>query len=372
MSHWPSLTIITPTEGRIGELNHMLASSASARAAYQGISEHVVTDSSPPEEAKIVRSMCEAEGVRFIPSPSRNVREKRNMACKAAQGELLVFLDSDVAVHQDCLVRHVEALGQAPGTLGVVAFVGKATFWNRIMEGSGFTEVFQHADRAEEARWGFTANAAIRKACFEAVGGFALDLPARLGGDDLDLTLRVTQQFGALRCAPLARCDHRRNTWGTARAALGRTWRWGRMEYHLMRRHPECTVPAPLRFWAFHLLALPTFAFLGGGAPLRVAALSVACALLSLVVFDLLMEGWPRLLLRSPVKAAGRAAVELLFELASVVESTAHRSFLGLGNTLLPDPAGAKDQQRCSGANARANLAAWIVTFVAGWSLWWT
>ena len=370
MPAWPSLTIITPTEGRFDELSEMLLSASKARTKYPGASEHIIVDSSESVLENNVRMMCENTGTIYLKSDSQNVRKKRNIACAQAKGELLVFIDSDVIVHEDCFVRHIEALGEAPGTLGSMYFVGNATIWNRMMESCGFTNIFKFAEHSAKAWWGFTANAMIRKSCFESVGGFAVNMPSRLGGDDLDLTLRVTQIFGPLVCAPLAKCAHSRVTWGTAKGAFSRAWRWGRMEYHLMCKHSDFCVEAPLRFWVFSIIAMFSFIVLCKANLIFVATLTISWFVLSLTLFEVLMEGSALRIMRQPLTVIGQAVFELLFELGSIFESIRHGSFIGLGMSLVPGGDGIENQHRASSINVRANIIAWLVTFSVGWLLW--
>lgn len=142
------------------------------------------------------------------------------------------------------------------------------------------------------------------------------------------------------------------------------------MEFHLMCKHPEYCVKAPLRFWVFSLIAIISFIVLGKANPIFVTKLTISWFLLSLTLFEVLMEGSASRILRQPLTAAGQAVFELIFELGSICESVSHGSHLGFGTSLVPDVDGIETQHRASSINVRANIIAWLMTFSAGWLLW--
>jgi hypothetical protein len=251
----------------------LLDSLSQARAEYAGWSEVVIVDSSSEPERSLVRASCERADARHLDG-SRNVREKRNLGASAAAGSHLLFVDSDCVVASDLLALHVAAWSRSElvpdgarivGAVGVTQFVGRQTLATMAAERSPFTLAFSAARHAPFVPWATMSNTSIDRAAFLEAGGFAEDLPGRLGGDDTDLTWRLTRSGQLLASAPDAVVEHGRRTWSRPRDVLGRVWRWGRMTHHLERRHADDLITV-----------LPSAASVGVATGLVVACLHVA------------------------------------------------------------------------------------------------
>jgi glycosyltransferase involved in cell wall biosynthesis len=81
--------------------------------------ELIIVDSSPAPLA------CEREDVRVIAAPTgANIPAKRNMALRAAQGEIVTWFDDDDWQHPDKLAILVEALADES-----VAYAGGQHGW---------------------------------------------------------------------------------------------------------------------------------------------------------------------------------------------------------------------------------------------------
>ncbi len=68
---------------------------------------------------------------------------------------------------------------------------------------------------------------------------FKENFPFKLGGDDLDMTYRVTKAGYMIGSAPNAVTYHSRKTWNNYKAVHDRAKRWGTMENFIVDRHPE-------------------------------------------------------------------------------------------------------------------------------------
>lgn len=68
---------------------------------------------------------------------------------------------------------------------------------------------------------------------------FEENFPFKLGGDDLDMTYRVTKAGYMIGSAPNAVTYHSRKTWNNYKAVHDRAKRWGTMENYIVKRHPE-------------------------------------------------------------------------------------------------------------------------------------
>jgi glycosyltransferase involved in cell wall biosynthesis len=108
----------------------------------------------------------------------------RNAGVEVARGDLLAFCDADDVVHAGWLARCVEGLR----TADVVA--GSFDFWslNGIAASPYTAAAYQQLGFLPA---GLGANLAVRRAAFDAVGGFDESL---LRGEDIDLCWRLQLQ----------------------------------------------------------------------------------------------------------------------------------------------------------------------------------
>jgi len=168
----------------------------------------------------------------------------RNAGAARGAAPWLLFLDADVEPPADLLDRlftpppgeHVGVLAGAvvdsdPGPRGPAA--ERYAFLKSSMS----QETTLSADRGE---WAFaqTANAAVRRAAFDAVGGF--EEGVRSGGD-ADLCWRLAAAGWRLQRRANAVVVHRNRT--TVRAMLGQRFRHGTGAAWLAQRHPGALPP---------------------------------------------------------------------------------------------------------------------------------
>src|SRR4051812_22145175 len=98
-------SIIVPTRDRAGYLDVALASIAPQAAAAGA--ELLVVDDGP---GAATRAVAERHGARYVAhAVSRGLNAARNSGVDAARGELLVFVDDDVAVRPGWLAALLRA-----------------------------------------------------------------------------------------------------------------------------------------------------------------------------------------------------------------------------------------------------------------------
>lgn len=324
----PGISGVIPTHGRRGLVAALLESLQAARSAADVECEVLIVDSSGEEDARAIREACERFGARYLPYPVNNVRQKRNFGIREARFPVVLFVDSDCTVSPDLLVEHARGYRDgAGGVVGVTRFVGTANRTWRLIEKASVLDSFSYAARLETAPWGPTCNISYRKDVLEQVHGFDESFPFRLGGDDVDLGLRVTDAGHAIRCNPRAVVEHTRETWSDLRLIGRRLFRWGRMHHHLMLKHPQRRLlDFPKTMGVFFLLALALMASaLIGLRPWLLLLLPLWLAL------DLLLEA--AFLLRLSAKGRGGFGTHLggrllglLFELGTLIEGARHGS----------------------------------------------
>lgn len=255
------LSIIVPTEGRVADLGRLVASLLASWQAYivasgdlrrpEELVEFVIVDSTDPPHHPGLFPGWDVMWMRIV-TEDRNVRRKRNRGVHEARGEWIAFIDSDCVATEGYLPAILAATADAPsdGFAGRVSFSGAENFVWRLIALTQLVSPETQTDGAGEVAWCATANLIIRRSLFLEVGGFDETLPFRLGGDDVDFGLRLRRHGKALRLLPAAAVIHPKKPWSSLKAILPRAWRWGRVEYHLSKRHPELVRQMPPAFHA--------------------------------------------------------------------------------------------------------------------------
>lgn len=254
----PGISIIIATEGRVHLTAKLLKSLLTERRSFNVQTEVVVIDSSAGKERSEISRACKEYEATLVDGPS-NVRKKRNLGINKASFSVLLFLDSDCNPSTNLLEKHWQHYAQYPsnrtgGVLGRLQFTGVKTFAWYLVRDTSLVQHFSSASYEKSVRWGATANLSIRREVFNDIGMFDESFPFRLGGDDLDLTYRMTYSGWELVCEPEALVFHDRDTWSSVSSVLLRAIRWGRMEFYIYRKHPSLHSPTLPTIWGWLIL----------------------------------------------------------------------------------------------------------------------
>ncbi|HEV7807736.1 MAG TPA: glycosyltransferase [Solirubrobacteraceae bacterium] len=221
----PTASIIVPTRERAGYLDVALASIAPQAAAAGA--EVLVVDDGPSPAA---RAAAARHGARYVAhDASRGLNAARNTAIDAARGELLVFVDDDVAVRPGWLAALLEADAHAEADVGVLTGPIHARFEDHRLPSCGregppiSSQDHGPADRDVGQAWG--ANMTVRRSAIVRAGRF--DESRELYGDEQEWQARLRAAGGRIRYVAAAGLDHRRagddaRLRSLARAAYGR------------------------------------------------------------------------------------------------------------------------------------------------------
>jgi len=118
----------------------------------------------------------------------------RNLGAKQANGEILVFIDSDVMIRRETILGIVERLEEK----GVDAVVGIYTARHRheslVSQYKNLWVRYSYIKSSPAIDWLFGAISGIKKPAFEKLGGFNTDLLARHGNDDIEAGKRLARQ----------------------------------------------------------------------------------------------------------------------------------------------------------------------------------
>lgn len=237
-------SIVIPTWNRSELVEDLLKSLYDERNRYKsGKTEVLIVDSSSGSEKDNIISSCDRYDAVYIEGDD-SVRKKRNKGIQLSKYDYILFIDSDVIVEQGLLDEYVEAYKnpykvKLGGVLGYTEFVGKKTFWWKMLERTSLINSFSFARDYPFHSWTIGNNVSFKKSVLEEIGMFEENFPFKLGGDDLDMTYRVTKAGYMIGSAPNAVTYHSRKTWNNYKAVHDRAKRWGTMEYFIVGRHPE-------------------------------------------------------------------------------------------------------------------------------------
>jgi GT2 family glycosyltransferase len=222
----PSVSVIVPFAGTESELDACLAA-MEALELREG-DELLVADNRQDPRPGLV----DASG----PASSYFARD---VAARRAGGEWLVFLDADCVPEPGLL----DAYFEPPPADRTAVLAGAIEDWTD--EDTAVARHIAHRRKLDQANtlghrrpYGQTANLAVRRAAFDAVGGWPD--PVRSGGD-ADLCWRLADAGWRLEPRAGARVRHRNRA--TLRALLTQLHRHGSGMQWLDRRYPGAFPP---------------------------------------------------------------------------------------------------------------------------------
>jgi GT2 family glycosyltransferase len=237
------LSVVIPVKDRTALLARLLESLHKARARHGGENEVIVVDDSGPVAAAMHERNCRAFDAQYVRGP-RRVGHKRNVGVQRSRYDIVVFVDSDCEVPEDYLTTVEATLRRQDSSVGAVAgpveMIGEQTstlgFFAKTRE---MNQPFGWAKTYKYITWCACANMAVRRSAFEQVGGFAERTLTVVGGEDVDLGVRLTINGAAVLCDPDAVIYHTRATGDDVGSIFRRLFMYGRASNWLITRHPD-------------------------------------------------------------------------------------------------------------------------------------
>lgn len=329
-----NFSIVTPTWNRSELVDALLESLYSERRSYQqGQTEVLIIDSSKGEEKARIISSCKKYDAVYIEGDD-SVRKKRNRGITESKYEYILFIDSDVTVKKGILDEYVKAYEnpydvKLGGVLGYTEFIGDKTFWWKMLERTSLVNSFSFARHYPFHSWTIGNNVSFKKRVLLEIGMFEENFPFKLGGDDLDMTYRVTKAGYMISSAPDAVTYHSRKTWNSYKAVHDRAKRWGTMENYIVERHPELYKRVIPKNYIIETIVFIVLLILSGimrfAFPLLVAGSWIVANWIIDYIVDSIRKG-----LCSPVYFFGAQLIQMQYEFYRVLGSIKNKSLSAL------------------------------------------
>ena len=169
---------------------------------------------------------------------------KRRLAVELAASEWVVMMDDDCQMAPDAVAgadgpADRDDFKDAAALFAVTGFTGERNWITRTALHSELTEGFDCGAETDVA-WGATTLSAFRRYSVLEVDGFrAENLPLAVGGEDIDVCLRLRRAGWRLRQIPDMLTLHDTQTWNSFRQNALRMRRYGRGEAELTRMFPR-------------------------------------------------------------------------------------------------------------------------------------
>jgi GT2 family glycosyltransferase len=210
----PRVAVVVPARDRLEELERLLAG-LEAQTLPADAFEVIVADDGSRGSLEGLRARHPRALV--APGPPRNSYSARNRGARSAAAPVLAFCDSDCEPAADWLEAGLAALEHADVVAGRVRRLlpEAPTVWTLLD-----VDKFLDQERWVRAGRAVTANLLVRRATFEAVGGFSDDFAS---GGDFDFVDRCVEAGARLSFASDAVVEH--PTLDDGRAFLRKVWR---------------------------------------------------------------------------------------------------------------------------------------------------
>lgn len=243
----PAISVIVPAYGTARFVGEALAS---LQAQSFTDWEAVVIDDGAPDDIRGALAPFAADGrIRLLETDNGGVAVARNRGVAAARAPLIALLDGDDAYEPDYLAKMVGAIG-SDSALGFVC-CDASYFGSAVRQGRRFSDYCAQdtpitLEKVLERRFNVFTAATIRRAAFDAVGGYD---PMLRTAEDFDLWVRILSAGWTARhlAEPLAR--YRRRPQSLSTDTLGML-RMTRIAYEkaqaALADRPERTVAAAM------------------------------------------------------------------------------------------------------------------------------
>jgi GT2 family glycosyltransferase len=246
----PLISVVVPVRNGMPWVEHQLRALGAQRVAVDW--EVVVADNGSGDGTRscVERWSERYPRIRMVDaSARRGAGAARNIGVRSARGHLLAFCDADDVVQPGWLASMVTALSGTDLVSGVFDF-GALNGMRQSVPVVAATRQLGFLPFA------LSANLAVRREAFDAVGGFREELAS---GEDVDLCWRL--QLAGYRFAVAADAVVEKRERVGGRAIFRAAWSYGRCDPRLYRRYRADGMRRDLqgaaKAWAWLLVAVP-------------------------------------------------------------------------------------------------------------------
>jgi peptidoglycan/xylan/chitin deacetylase (PgdA/CDA1 family)/GT2 family glycosyltransferase len=233
------ISVVIPTYNRRDTIARTLPTVLEQEFPKQEYEVVVVVDGSTDGSGDLVRALQAEARLRIVEQPNRGVAAARNAGMRAAEGDLILFLDDDMLCEKTLLRRHSSAHrdGESLVVFGPVLVAaesrrGLATDWI----GEDSTRYFFRLQRGPRSPCEppVGPNCSLARRMLVACGGY--DESFRIQ-EDAELALRMRSSRVQFRCEPEAR-TYQLYVKRPSQLVHSDAPRLGRSEIRLCRKHP--------------------------------------------------------------------------------------------------------------------------------------
>ncbi len=132
----------------------------------------------------------------------------RNAGARAATGDILVFIDTDILVAPDTLGRIAENLRECSVSAVVGVYSARHRNTDVVSQYKNLWIRYTYLVSPSRISWVFTSITGIRRAAFEHAGGFNPDYSAATGIDDLSFGMTLSDLGLGIALDPQLEVEH--------------------------------------------------------------------------------------------------------------------------------------------------------------------
>ena len=207
MNEAPLFSVIMPAYRAAGMLPDTLGAlhaSSLPRARWELL---VVDDASPDTTGAVAEAIADVV-LRLTGSP-RGPGHARNAAASVAKGRWLVFVDADIRVHQDTLVRFMAAITTHPEAAAIFgAYDAHPAAGSLISQYRNLLHRYVHLTGAGPAETFWAGLGAVRRDWFARLGGFDTRRYPTPQIEDIELGYRLRDLGGEIILDPSIQGTH--------------------------------------------------------------------------------------------------------------------------------------------------------------------